>query len=76
MSNTVLKWIAVIALLLGVWSIYRRYQIHDWAVKSQHWQQHIWDCHARDTHASPDEQARCNDGPSHVSPPPPPPFWL
>ncbi|MEW5918065.1 MAG: hypothetical protein AB1762_16805 [Gemmatimonadota bacterium] len=78
-SPTVTKafWIAVLALVIGVWGIWKRYQYNDWYFDVQTWAAHVNRCHLESTttHSSAAELAACPGG-NHVSPPPPPPPWF
>ena len=75
-SVTKAFWIAVIALIIGLYGFWKRYQFNDWYLKVARYDQHIYQCHLEPTttHATAADIAACA-GTTHVPPPPPPPPW-
>lgn len=71
-KQTLVAWIAVIALLIGGYGFWKRYQYRQWAVLSQAWDNHVYQCHAVAPH--PGAGTACGSS-DHVPPPPPPPPW-
>lgn len=71
-GQTFFRWVAGIALVLGIWGITWQVRYSKWAVEARRWDVHVFQCHSMAPHAGSGALCGTID---HVSPPPPPPPW-